>query len=388
MKTDINQKTEETPSVFSGYKARITEVLEKELQRLKKEAERESAKIIADAKQQAQDIINQAELKTKQESKSKVKSEIEALLARVEEEAKRVVAKAKENALQESEKLASDAQEESDKIANILKEEATQAAEELIKTATIFKQNTEQEVIEIRDKASEEAKRIVNDAKDIAKVKATEEEKRILSEAKQHGDGIIDEASNNAKERLEGAVSAVDEAIKILNEQIRKANENTPVDSKPKNKDKNQSDIASGMHRHAIEQATALFTSQNNVEPQMSMTDSRIPSIEELLSLDTITDKNEESVLYYGEVDLFITKPADPDQLRRFEEALRIIPQTSILRSDYSSSTNIAFTVSTEVAIPLFEILRGLSPVKEAEKTGKDIRITLLPPRKPKKDTV
>jgi hypothetical protein len=385
MKTDTNPKTEETPSVFSGYKARITEVLEKELQRLKKDAERESVKIISDAKLQAQEIINQAELKTKQEAKSKVKSEIEALLAKVEEEAKRMVAKAKENAIQEASKLESDAQEESDKIANILKEEAVKVSEELVKSATEFKQMTEQEVIEIREKANREAIQTVNDAKETAKVKASEEEKRILTEAKQTGDVIIDEASNSAKLRLEGAVSAVEEAMQILNEQIKKANKNTPVDPGRRNERTTPSNTILEKNRQVTDPTTVLSTPKHEVEPQMSMAESRIPSIEELLSMDAIIDKDEESVLYYGEVELLITKPADADQLRRFQEALQIIPQVNVLRSDYTTATNIKISVSTDIAMPLFEILRGLPPVKEAEKSGKDIQITLLPPRKPKK---
>jgi ribosome recycling factor len=48
-------------------------------------------------------------------------------------------------------------------------------------------------------------------------------------------------------------------------------------------------------------------------------------------------------------------------------------------------SEGITLIVVTDMALPLFKIVRRLSLVKDAARIGKDIRVTLHPVRKSKK---
>jgi hypothetical protein len=105
-------------------------------------------------------------------------------------------------------------------------------------------------------------------------------------------------------------------------------------------------------------------------------------SLAQVLETDVLFDRGDNSILYCGEVELNIVPPADVHQLSSFQEQLGTVPHLEIHRFDRTASADLKITVVAAVAVPLFEIIRGLPSVEEAEQIGKDILITLLPAHK------
>jgi hypothetical protein len=133
MEINTNLKSDEDPDVFSEYRAKITSILERELQQLVTNTKRESGRLTASAQQQAQYIIDQVGSNTKQEENHEVEYEIKNLLAEVKEEVKRVVAKAKKDAIQESNEILSITQEQNELSDTALKKQAIKEIEDFLR---------------------------------------------------------------------------------------------------------------------------------------------------------------------------------------------------------------------------------------------------------------
>jgi hypothetical protein len=100
-------------------------------------------------------------------------------------------------------------------------------------------------------------------------------------------------------------------------------------------------------------------------------------SVDRLLNTEARNNSDQDSTLYYGQIELHIVTPAEGEQLNQFQEQLKSISKINIVQSINSTSDGIVISIMVDMAIPLFDIIRKLPSVKEAENVGKDILITL-----------
>jgi cell division septum initiation protein DivIVA len=352
MKSDVPSKTNESSSIFDGGKARIAEILERELQRLKKDVERESAKIIAEARERAQVIINQAESKAKQELKEKIKYETQNLLAVAEGDAQRIATEARQNAQQKSDKIIADARQEAEIQAKKVIEEAIKASEGLTRSATETKQRAEEEFEALRESSKQEASGIIKKAREVAETKVLEEEKRILSEAMQRGKVIIEEARASAITMFEQSIATTGEMIQRLNQCLK--------------------DISD----RSVETQKCIL----EIEPQKrGVVDIPLSHISPKSQMEAPVISNEQAELFTGEIELEVDQDADPTELSEWTNALRNIPLLRVLSNKYSSSGQArGFLIVCSQPNPLIETIYKMPMVKNVKKEDNKLLVSLL----------
>ncbi len=90
----------------------------------------------------------------------------------------------------------------------------------------------------------------------------------------------------------------------------------------------------------------------------------------------------DESVLYYGEVELRISIPPDGAAVRELEDRLRAVPYLGVTRPQLSETGSVSLVVHARAPTPLLRIVKSTAIVKDAVPAGKDIEVTLNPGRK------
>ena len=401
MGTTAKPDTTGNTNNFDGSKAGIADGLEKELQRLKTDAELEVKKILTEARQQAQNITNQAEDRAKQEAIEKTKNDIQNIFGTAEDTANRIVTEARQNAQQQSDRIISNAKQEASIQSNTLKMNVLRAAEEMNSSAAELKKKAEKEAQEAREKARLDADKLIQQAKDKAKINVSKEEERIVAEAKHRGNAILDEAIKKAKESLEEASLGVDIVISRLKQYAKEITERSfevpRSELSSPSSDKINEPLTSGDNESsqphslmdntplsvvALSEPAAEVTGPEEVTIQSVLSQDTPLSVDQLIKLSTTSNPAQEPTLYYGQVELHVTRPADDEQLQQFKEHLGTIPHVSVVQLNMSSPDGIIVTLSIEMAIPLFDIIKKLPSVKEAENVGKDVLVTLLNSRK------
>jgi vacuolar-type H+-ATPase subunit H len=389
MKTEIGHESGGTENVLEGFGAGIIEALERERQRLKKNAESEAARIIAEAKQQAEGTISQAEVKADQEAAERTRRDVEQILAAAREDSDRILAAGRRDAGEQSSKALVDARNEAEKVAATLTAEASAVAEQAARESAEVRSRAEQDAAEMVAKAHAEAAQIMKGAVDAARARTVDRQERIAVEASQEAGRIVGQALQRAKQALQEAAAAVGEAGRELREHSR--------DIKRQALERAVFPGQSGPQADAVPEPPpsldALFEGTPASAPPGAPFESadavqvqdKPLSVEQVLNSDTLFDRSDNSVLYCGEVELNIVPPADVHQLGEFQEHLKTVPHLEIQRFDRTASADLKITVVAAVAMPLFEIVRALPAVEEAEQIGKDILITLLPANKSKK---
>lgn len=401
MGTTAKPDTTGNTNNFDGSKGGIADGLEKELQRLKTDAELEVKKILTEAKQQALAITNQAEERAKQEAIEKTRYDIQNIFTSAEETANKIVIEARQNAQQQSDRIISNAKQEASIQSNTLKMNVLRAAEEMNSSAAELKKKAEKEALEARDKAKQEKEKSIQNAKEKAKTNVSKEEARIINEARQRGDAILDEAIRKTKESLEEASLGVDLVVTRLKQFVKEISERTFEIPRgevtiPSSVIINESTVISDDEANqpqpqgedkpigavALSEPATDISDPDEVTIQAVLSQDTPLSVDQLIKLNTTANPNQEPTLYYGQVELHITRPADEDQLQQFKEHLGTIPHVSVAQVNMTSPDGIIVTLSIEMAIPLFDIIKKLPSVKEAENVGKDILVTLLTSRK------
>ncbi len=401
MGTTAKPDTTGNTNNFDGSKGGIADGLEKELQRLKTDAELEVKKILTEAKQQALAITNQAEERAKQEAIEKTRYDIQNIFTSAEETANKIVIEARQNAQQQSDRIISNAKQEASIQSNTLKMNVLRAAEEMNSSAAELKKKAEKEAQEARDKAKQEKDKSIQNAKEKAKINVSKEEARIVNEARQRGDAILDEAIRKTKESLEEASLGVDLVVTRLKQCVKEISERTfeiphGEVTIPSSVIINESTVISDDEANqpqpqgedkpigavALSEPETDISDPDEVTIQAVLSQDTPLSVDQLIKLNTTANPNQEPTLYYGQVELHITRPADEDQLQQFKEHLGTIPHVSVAQVNMTSPDGIIVTLSIEMAIPLFDIIKKLPSVKEAENVGKDILVTLLTSRK------
>ncbi len=401
MGTTAKPDTTGNTNNFDGSKGGIADGLEKELQRLKTDAELEVKRILTEAKQQAQAITNQAEERAKQEAIEKTKNEIQNIFASAEETANKIVTEARQNAQQQSDRIITNSKQEASIQSNTLKMNVLRAAEEMNSSAAELRKKAEKEAQEAKDKAKLEAEQLIQTAKNKAKENVSREENRIITEARQKGDAILDEAIKKAKESLEEASLGVDLVVSRLRQYVKEISERTfdiprgeitppssALKDDPNTIPDDDSNQAQPLEENKPFSIVALsdpgtdITNPDELTIQSVLSQDTPLSVDQLIKLNSTANTNQEPTLYYGQVELHITRPADDEQLQQFKEHLGTIPHVSVVQMNMASTDSIIVTLGIEMAIPLFDIIKKLPSVKEAENVGKDILVTLLPPRK------
>ena len=390
--TGIGTEAGGTSNALEGHKAGIIAAVEAELERIRKDAETESARIIAEAKQLAQNITSQAEEKSNQEAREKTRHEVEQIMFTAENESAEILTGARQDALAQANKIAADAKEAAERTAKTLLDEAAKAADETARAASELKRKAEQEAVETRDRAIHEAEQIIKDSLDSARTRVAEKENTIVAEAKRQGEKIVDQASGEARSTLQEAATAVHEAVQKLSGRIRAIKEKAQEQPGQENKAGPQSivsqenqpppgpaSVSAPVATPAGEDLSAAVARQNAQSLELLL---EPVSIEQVLDSDMMFDGGENAVLYIGEVELHVVTPADVDRLSEFIECLKKVPHLQIQRSDCEVPEGVKITVVIDAAVHLFEIVRRLTPVEEAEQIGKDILIKLLPARK------
>jgi vacuolar-type H+-ATPase subunit H len=196
----------------------------------------------------------------------------------------------------------------------------------------------------------------MKDAVEAARTKMVEEEHRIIAEAEQKAELIIDEAWSTSRETLQEAARTVAEVGQKLDNHMKEVRDQARGELKHKDESKMQPVVA----QEKLESVVLVPESKGAVAPES------------------------ESVLYYGEVELQVETPTDVAQLGRFLEQLLMVPRLEIRRFERSVSEGIALIISTDIALPLFTIVKRFPPVKDVTSIGKDIRVSLHPIRKSK----
>lgn len=400
MGTTAKPDTTGNTNNFDGSKTGITDGLEKELQRLKTDAEIEVKRILSEARQQAQSITNQAEERAKQEAIERTKNDIQSIFAAAEDTASKIMTEARQNAQQQSDRIISNAKQEASIQSNTLKMNVLRAAEEMNSSAAELKKKAEKEAQESREKAKIEADKAIQQAKAKAKNNVSKEEERIIAEAKQRGNIILDEAVKKAKESLEEASLGVDLVISRLKQYAKEISErkleaprseipapSSVVISEPSANTIEESKQPLPLTENALS-VVALSEpipegqTPDEITIQSVLSQDTPLSVDQLIKMNTTANPNAEPTLYYGQVELHVTRPAEEEQLQQFKEHLSTIPHVSVVQLNMSSPEGIIVTLGIEMAIPLFDIIKKLPSVKEAENVGKDILVTLLNSRK------
>ena len=338
MKTDARPETEGTAPAFAGYKARIAEVLEKERTRILKDAEREFARIVSEAKQAAQNIVSQAEAKAKQESRDRVKREVERLLAAARDESTRTVDQARQAAAEHTARALAAARHEAETSTRTLLDEARKAAAEASRSAPHLRAAAERNAQEIREMAVLEAGEIIKEAATASRAKGVEEEERLLAEAEDRGRLMIDAAWKKADQTLEMAVRSAGEAMDILARGIE----------------------AAGVQSGSSQEQTSPAVAQTAVAPPPT------PAPQ---------DREE---LFQGSIELEVTAQADAAELTQWISMLRKIPGQRVLSNQGSSSgPPYKFLVLNNAPIPLLSMLRAMPLVASASREDKKLLVTL-----------
>jgi vacuolar-type H+-ATPase subunit H len=379
MKTEARFEAEGAAGALEGYGAGIVEILEREQQRLKKNADDEAARILAEAKQVAQSISAQAEAKADQEAIERTKYDVERVLAGSKGEAARVLAEGWQDAQTQAAKILADARQQAETLARTLTEEAKAGAEALSKSAIDLKSRVEQEVAATREKALLEAAQVVKDAVDAAKARVADRQDRIVTEAAHDGDAIAREAADRARKTLEEAVAAVSVAVQAIGTHL----------GEMKDEDRERSRRQVYHEFDAARSGPAPeFEHGDKPAEQAGTVEGKPLSVAQVLDTDMLFDRGDNSVLYCGDVELNIVPPADVHQLSEFQDHLKTVPNLEIHRFDRTASADLKISIVAAVAMPLFDIVRSLPSVEEAEQIGKDILITLLPAHRGKKRRV
>jgi vacuolar-type H+-ATPase subunit H len=387
MDTTTKQIPDGTGIIFDNYKISLTEAIEKELQRLRMDAENEAAKIISEAEQHAQQIVDQAEEKAKQEAKEKTKQEISSIIAIADKESKTILSEAEQNALKQANQIISEARLEALKQAKVLTENVTRKAQDLEKSAFELKQKAEQQSVEITNRANLEAEEIVKEAVDGARVKVSPEENRILSETRQVSESIINQSAVRVKNTMEEATSSLRLALDKLNRQAEEISGRSFVNRTDELKSNSVriNDLLGILLPELKPDRESGDTLSQDSALDSVLTQETLVSVDQLLNSEANNNSDQDSTLYYGQIELHIVTPAEGEQLNQFQEQLKSISKISIVQSINSTADGIAIIITVDMAIPLFDIIRKLPSVKEAENVGKDILITLSRSKKKRK---
>jgi F0F1-type ATP synthase membrane subunit b/b' len=408
MGTTVKPDNGSSMDIFDGYKVNVAEGLEKELRRLKTDAESEANRIISEAEQHAQVIFQQADERAKQEAAEKTRQDILKILSTAEETANTIITEAKKSAQQQSDKMIANAIQEATIQSNTLKANVLRAAEEMNTSAAELHKQAEHEAKEAVAKARLKAENILQRARDKAKNNVSIEVERILSQAKNQAAVIVDEAIQRVKISLDEYSTETGIVSHKFRQYIKDIPEHTPCIPQDTNKISltapitpvtptvpvahdegpgdssgvsNQPPVIENLHTPAI--VTLESKQETDIldgETIQSVLSKDAPlSVNHLLQLSVTANPNQEPILYYGQVELHITKPVDEEQLHQFTGHLSTIPHVNIVQSNASLPDGTVIVLRIEMAIPLFDVIKKLPSVKEAENVGKDIMVTLLP---------
>ncbi len=87
----------------------------------------------------------------------------------------------------------------------------------------------------------------------------------------------------------------------------------------------------------------------------------------------------DDSVLYYGELELRMKGTPDAAAIRELEVGLRAVPHLDVKHAESSQPGMVALKVHAHTPTPLLRIVRSLPVVNDANRVGKDIEASLRP---------
>lgn len=402
MAETVDSEIGDIEQIISDYKQGISQVIEKEKGRFDElsdflaKSQHEAERLIAEAREQAhkisEDIIAQAEQKARQivnEAEETVKNEVKE---KTQKETEKINKAAKDKAAE----LIAKARQISEKTANSIIAESRQEAGKLIKQSNEkARKEAEQEAQEIRKKAHEEAKHITSDARNTAKEDGEKELARVTAAAKQVAEQIIREA----KEKVET------EEGQLTNNNLSSAEE---IESEPpfnlseprRIAEETASDIENQAQTEPEDSAPELREAQQRLAEVFEAAISDIRETGDEISKIPVPNPSEKETAYpatseieyevsepaeiengtngYDEkLELHIMPPSDYGQLSKFEKQLLQVPDLQVLGKGGSDSGIIWYEVNYSEPLPVENLFRQMSPVKEVAKHGNYVTISL-----------
>ncbi|RLC60789.1 MAG: hypothetical protein DRI01_09630 [Chloroflexi bacterium] len=201
----VMHEAEETLDIFEEYKRKLTEAIEKEKERVRKQAEQESASIIAEAKQKAQQIAEETIREAEKESAG--------ILAKSRELAEETISEA-ERFVEAMTKIKQEMEQEIEKATEKVRQEGD------IVTETIHK--AEKTIGEARDKLKDEFEESVNVITEIRHKleQVTEAAGHETKEEAEHQGGPIEFAPGVTYEKTEIVEPTVAEAKDSVSQEV------------------------------------------------------------------------------------------------------------------------------------------------------------------------
>ena len=199
----------------------------------------------------------------------------------------------------------------------------------------------------IMSAAKAEAERVVADARR----KAEEEANDIVARARREAEAITRELAEGTK-RESGAV--VDAASRPTGTQesgdAKPHRQRKPQDASGEGTKPTESHAPGERHDHGL---TRPYGTQSTAAPP------------------------DESVLYYGEVELRISVPPDGAAVRELEDRLQTVAYLGVGRPQLSETGSVSLVVNARAPTPILRIVKKLAIVKDAVPAGKDIELVL-----------
>jgi len=383
-KQGISQAIEKEKSRFdelSDFLAKSQHEAERLIAEAREQAHKISEDIIAQAEQKAQQIVNKAEETVKNEAKEKTRKEVEQINQATRDKAAELIVKARQVSKKTSNSIIAESRREADKLIEQSREKASKEAE--------------QEAQDIRQKAHEEAKHIISDARNKAKEDGEKELARIIAAAKQVAEQVVRDTKetveteedqlthnslNSAEEIESESPSNLPEPRKIAEEtasDIESPAQTEPEDSAPKLREAQQR--LAEVFEAAISDIRETGDEISKMPvPNPSEKETEYPATSKIeCKISELTEMENGTNGYDEKLELHIMPPSDSGQLSKFEKQLLKVPDLQVLGKGGSDSGIIWFEVNYSEPLPVENLLRQISPVKEVAKHGNYVMISL-----------
>ena len=384
-KQGISRAIEEEKGRFEEL-SNVLASSQNEAKRLVTEAQEQAQKItediIAQAEQKAQQIINTAEEAAKNEARKKTQLEVEKIKKAARDKAAELIAKARQMSEKTTNSITAQSKQEADKLIKRLTEQARREAEH--------------EAQDMRKKAHAEAEQIIRDARNTAKEEGEKEMARITAAAKQ----VAEQAARKAREKVKiekdqlmtGIASSTEitestppsdlpESRNMAGKIAVNIDDKVPAepeDSTPELMEAQK--ILAEVFGNAINE-TEETRDESNATPLHNIfaEENEYPAINKMKYEAPEPAETENRAIGHDEkLELHIMPASDFSQVSKFEKQLLQVPDSLQLLSKGGSEGGIIWLeVNYSDSLPIEDLLRQISPVKEVARYGNYITVYL-----------